>query len=139
MAQVHETIEIQASPDQVWSVAGDPGRIGDWLPALAGSTVEGDRRTCTTEDGAELEERILEHSNDQHYYTYEITRAPFPVTSYRSRLGVEGHHDHSHVTWEAHFEAESPGQEAELVETFSDIYRQGLENLRANLEGASVA
>jgi hypothetical protein len=139
MTHVHETIEIHAAPGDIWAVAGDPARIGEWVPALAGATVEGDRRSCTTGDGATIEERILERSDEERYYTYEITAAPFPVSSYRSTVSVHGHGDHSHVSWEAEFEPQSPEAGPELATAFGEIYRQGLESLRERLEAASAA
>jgi hypothetical protein len=134
MGQVRETIEISASPEDVWALAGDPGRIGDWVPSLAESRLEDDHRACTTQEGGEIAERILERSDEGRYYVYEITDSPLPLRSYRSRLAVHGHGDHSHVNWEAEFEAESPDLEPDLAGNFSQIYREGLATLRDRLE-----
>lgn len=134
MAHIHETIEVDADPQQVWAIAGDPGRIADWVPALSSSREEAGQRECTMTNGAELKERILEHSDEERSYTYEIIEAPVPLRSYRSRLSVHGHDSHSHVDWEADFEPEQPEQEAELVEAFTQTYREGLESLRSRLE-----
>jgi uncharacterized protein YndB with AHSA1/START domain len=134
MARIRETIQIAADPDRVWDVAGDPGRIADWLPLLSSSRVDGDARECTMKDGGELRERILEHSDEDHVYSYEILEGPMPIRSYRSRFSVEGHDGHSHVDWEAEFEPERPEQEAELVEMLTKTYREGLESLRGRLE-----
>lgn len=139
MGQVRETIEIDASPEDVWALAGDPGRIGDWVPALAGSTLESEYRSCTTQEGAEIVERVLEHSDEGRYYVYEIAESQLPLRSYRSRLAVHGHGDHSHVNWEAEFEAESPDVEPELAQEFGQIYRDGLASLRERLEVAGAA
>lgn len=138
MARIHESIEIGAPPEEVWDVAGDPGRIADWLPILSSSRAEAGARQCTMVEGGVLEERILEHSDDERYYTYEIAEGPLPLRSYRSRLAVEGHGDHSHVDWQAEFEPESAEQEAELVETFTTTYRDGLESLRQRVESAAA-
>ncbi len=134
MTVVQETIEIPASPDDVWALAGDPGRIGEWVPALAGSRLENEQRACTTQEGAEILERVLEHSDEGRYYTYEITSSPLPLRSYRSRLAVHGHGDHSHVIWDAQLEADSAEQEPELVASFSRIYREGLATLRSHFD-----
>lgn len=134
MATIHEAIEIDASPEEVWDVAGDPGRIADWLPALTSSQADGAARECTMTNGAELKEHILEHSDEKRSYTYEIVEAPVPLRAYRSRFAVEGHDGHAHVNWDAEFEAEDAAQEPELVEMFSQTYREGLESLRRRFE-----
>lgn len=134
MASIHETIQIDADADEVWAVAGDPGRIADWLPALSSSQAEAGARECTMVNGAELKERILEHSDEQRSYAYEIVESPMPLRSYRSRFAVEGHDGHAHVDWVAEFEPEEAGQEAELVEAFTQTYREGLESLRRQFE-----
>ena len=139
MAHIHEEIEIQAAPGDVWAVAGEPARIADWLPALSSSRAASGGRECTLTDGAELKERILEHSDEQRSYSYEIVEAPMALRSYRSRLSVQGHDGHSHVEWEAEFEPEDADQEAELLEAFTQTYRDGLESLRDRLEADSAA
>jgi uncharacterized protein YndB with AHSA1/START domain len=137
MPQIRESITIEADPDRVWAVAGDPATISEWLPAIATSSLQGDERSCTTVDGAALKERVLERNDAEHYYVYEITDAPMPVASYRSRLSVDGHDGHSHVGWTADFEAADDAAAPELEQTFTQIYREGLESLRARVEGSS--
>lgn len=134
MSHIEQTITIDAAPDEVWSVAGDPGRIGEWLPALSGASLEGDARTCTTVDGGTIRERILEHSDTERYYTYEIVEAPLPVASYRSTLSVDGHETHAHVTWSAEFEPADPATEQDVAAALDELYREGLESLQAQLE-----
>lgn len=134
MAHVEQTVEIQRPVDEVWAVAGDPGRIGEWLPLLSDATLEGDVRVCRTSDGGELRERILDRSEEGRYYVYTIEQSPLPLRSYRSRLSVDGHGDHSHVVWDADFEPASPEQEAELTTMLTQVYAEGLASLRNSLE-----
>lgn len=47
---------------------------------------------------------------------------------------MQGRGDHTHVSWEARFEADAPELEPELAEAFGGIYREGLESLRDRLE-----
>lgn len=135
---ISEAITVHGSPEAVWAVAGDPGAIGEWLPALAESSFSDGERVCTTGDGAEIRERIVEHSDAARSYTYEIVTSPMPLRSYRSTLSVDGHENHSHVTWEAKFEALEVGQEEELEAMFSGLYREGLASLRDRVEGTAV-
>lgn len=134
-----EEVSINAPPEDVWRVAGDHATIGEWVPALAGSTLAGSERECTTGDGAKISERILFHSDTARSYSYEIVESPLPLRAYRSTIAVHGHDGHSHVRWEAEFEALAGGQEAELQQLFTGIYREGLASLRARLEGAEAA
>jgi len=134
MTFIEKTITIHAAPEDVWELAGDPGRIGEWLPAFAEATLEGDERTCVTGDGGTIRERILERDDDERFYVYEITESPLPVASYRSRLDVDGHGDHPHVTWTSEFEVTDPAPEDEVAAAIGQLYEDGLEGLRAHLE-----
>ncbi len=139
MGQVVEETTINAGPDEVWALAGDPGRIAEWLPALKNSRLEGETRRCALEAGGELEERILEHSDDDRYYVYEITDGPMPLNNYRSRFALEGHEGHTHVVWTAEFQPQEAEQDGELEATFREIHRQGLETLREQAERSTAA
>lgn len=136
MAEVHQTIEIHAPADEVWALVGDPTRIGEWVPALASSSSESDTRSCTTTDGAEIVERILDRSDEKRHHIYEITSSPLPLKHYRSMIAVHGHDGHSHILWEAQFEGESPEVEPRLVEAFDRIYSEGLAALRDHFAAA---
>lgn len=134
MPHIRETITIEAEPDRVWAVADDPGTISTWLPALATSTLEGEERSCTTVDGADLKERVVERNDADRYDIYEITDSPMPLRSYRSVLSVHGHDGHAHVTWTAEFDAADDAATGELERTFTQIYRDGLLSLRNEVE-----
>lgn len=134
MGHVSEEITVHAAPEKVWELAGDPGRIADWLPALTSSRLDGDQRHCTLQEGGELNERIIARSDAERSYTYEIVDGPLPVTSYRSTLSVSGHEDHAHVTWAADFEAQEPSADSELEDTLGGMYQQGLAALRDKVE-----
>lgn len=131
---ITEAVTVHASADAVWAIAGDPASIGDWVPALTGATFADGERVCTTGDGGEIRERIVSHSDAERTYSYEIVASPLPLRSYRSTLAVHGHDDHSHVTWEAQFEALAADQEQELEHMIGELYRTGLASLRERVE-----
>ena len=136
MGHVTEEITIAAAPEAVWQLAGEPGRIAEWLPALQSSQSDGEHRHCTLQDGGKLTERIIEHSDADRSYTYEIVDGPLPVSRYRSTFAVSGHEGHSHVTWTADFDAQEPSAEGELQQMLSGMYQQGLSTLRDKVQGA---
>jgi uncharacterized protein YndB with AHSA1/START domain len=134
MPTVQQEIQIAAPAAHVWETAGDPARIADWLPALESSRVEGDHRSCTLKEGGQIEERILEHSDAERRYRYQILDGPMPLSSYESTFEVEEQDGHAHVVWTANFEPEDAGQEQELVGTFEEIYSSGLGALKQKVE-----
>jgi uncharacterized protein YndB with AHSA1/START domain len=134
MTRIEQTITIDAPPDEVWRVAGDPGAIADWVPALAGATYDGNERTCTTGEGGTIRERIVEHSDDERFYVYEVMEAPLPVSGYRSTFAVEGHGGHSHVVWSADFEVRDGAAEEDVAAALEQLYQQGLAGLRDQVE-----
>lgn len=68
MTKITESVTIQADADRVWAIMGDLGTISNWLPAIATSSVDGGQRSCTTVDGADLQERIVERSDAERFY-----------------------------------------------------------------------
>ncbi len=134
MALIRESIEIPVTPDEIWGLIGDPGRVGEWVPALSGSSATTDGRACTTAEGAEILERVLEHSDEERFYTYAVVASPFPLRSYVSSLSVQPHGRGSRVDWTADFEPDEPEQEDGLRTAFSQVYRGGLDALRERFE-----
>jgi hypothetical protein len=134
MPHVHENIAIDAPADEVWSLAGDIGRIADWHPAVATSEAHDGHRHCVLESGGAIEERILEHSPEERYYLYEITKSPMPVSSYRSRFTVGEDGDRAIVDWELDLEPTDPSHVEEVTAAMADSYRTALEALRQQFE-----
>lgn len=134
MTRIEQSITIDAPAEEVWRLAGDPASIGAWLPALTDATQDGDERICTTADGGTIRERIVEHSDEEQFYTYEIVEAPLPVSGYRSTLAVDGDGDHAHVLWAAEFEVADGAAEEEVAGALDELYREGLEGLRERVE-----
>ena len=123
---------INASPDAVWNVIGDPSGISSWHPAIAESPVSGADRACTLANGAEIKERIEQVDNDGKSYTYSIVESPLPLASYVSTIRVDAEADGAVVTWDANFEVEgAPAEEVSAM--LSNVYQAGLTALRASL------
>lgn len=132
---IHESLTVAASPDEVWKVAGDTGGIAEWIPAVGECTVEGDVRTITLADGGgHVAERIVSHSDDDRVYEYEFVDGVLPLSTYRSRLSVTPDSGGSRVDWSATFETEDPGQATEFAQGLSESYRSALDGLRARVE-----
>lgn len=69
------------------------------------------------------------YSAEEHYYSYAILQAPFPVTGYLSTLrvfSVPGRPGAAEIQWSGRFVPEGVSDE-EAETLFTGIYRDGLE------------
>ncbi|MGE7903555.1 SRPBCC family protein [Peribacillus sp. NPDC094092] len=133
MAHTTISIEIFASPEQVWQLIGGFESLPDWLPYIPSSKVtEGGRvRHLANPDGDAIVERLEAFNDKERYYTYSIMKAPFPVTDYLSTIRVrEGMDDKtSLVEWSGCFTPVGVSDE-EAINLFYGIYKDGLEALQ---------
>lgn len=134
MPHVKESIEIGASPDEVWSLLGDPARIEEWHPYIASSTLRGVERSCTLMNGGSIEETILDHSDSGRFYVYEITAGMSSLRGYVGRFTVDEHGEGALVHWEGDFEVDDSANEPAVIEQTRQTYRIGLEALRELIE-----
>lgn len=133
MAQTTTSIKIPASPDQVWQLIGGFNSLPDWLPYIPSSEVsEGGRvRQLANPDGDTIIERLEVFNENERYYTYSITKAPFPVTDYLATLHVKEDTDgkSSLVEWSGSFTPVNVSDQ-EVIDLFHGIYKDGLEALQ---------
>ncbi|NNG02745.1 MAG: SRPBCC family protein, partial [Inquilinus sp.] len=125
------------SPDQVWAVIRDVGKISDWFPAFAESWIEGEdnaTRIGVLGDGGRVVERIESTDDQARRLTYRIDDSPLPLASYRSSMTVSPAGTGSRVDW--HTEFEPAGITAdELHDILKGLYDDGLAALKQQLDG----
>ncbi len=74
---VRRQVRIARSPDDVWAIVGDAGRIAEWFPGIDAATVEGDVRTVHTGSGIPMPEQIVTCDPLQRRFQYRITTGLF--------------------------------------------------------------
>jgi hypothetical protein len=86
MRALTEHVEIQASLDAVWEALADFGGVSDWAPYMKTSHLIGDlrsgvgtRRGMRHAWGFRFEEAVTQW-NDGIGYSFDVFRAPFPMT-----------------------------------------------------------
>ena len=91
MAQASASIEIPASPNEVWQLIGGFNSLPDWLPYILRSELsEGGRvRHLATSTGETIIERLERFNNTARTYSYSILKAPFKITNYLATIRVE--------------------------------------------------
>lgn len=134
MANTTVTMIIPATPEQVWQLIGGFNSLPDWLPYIPNSELsEGGRvRHLANPDGDVIVERLEAFNDKDHYYTYSILEAPFPVTNYQSTISVREHSGHNKtlVEWSGNFTPNGVSEE-EVTTLFHEIYKNGLEALKS--------
>src|SRR6266545_1060271 len=62
MPSFRHTIDIAATPEQVWHVLGDLTSVDRWIPGVTAVTRTDTGRACTFDDGHVQDEQILDYS-----------------------------------------------------------------------------
>lgn len=131
------TIDIDATPDQVWAMLGDIGLVDKWIPGVTSVTVEGLTRVCFFEDGHRQDEQILDYSPTTRSYRYVIKGAPLPVTDNTGTFTVQAANGQARVVWESSFQALDPAMEQQLSEMWEPYLPITLVNLKRLIEGSA--
>lgn len=133
MPQLHNTIRINATPDKVWEILGDPLATPLWIPGLTNARFDGNVRVCTTMDGSEIVEEV-DYSNERRSFRYIQMKVPLPVKNSRGSMDVQPDGSGSIVTWDAQFEVLDPSQETPMTQMIDGYYKQTLDSLRQRIE-----
>ncbi len=120
-------IDINASADQVWKVAGDFGGIGSWMPGIESCQVEGENRILTML-GMTITERLVGRDDATRSISYAIADGA-PVESHEATITVTPTGETSHVTWAVE------AQPDDMADLMVGLYQQSLEALKAHVEG----
>jgi carbon monoxide dehydrogenase subunit G len=133
MPRLHNSIAIDAAPDEVWSVLGDLAATPEWIPGVVSAEVNGSDRLCRTADGNEIRERIVDYSAEDRALSYEQSHVPLPIERSSGSLRVVPDGARTHVEWEAEFEAAD-----EVAAMVDGYYRQTLEALKRRVESGET-
>lgn len=148
--RIDESILIDATPDEVWAVAGDFGGIAAWHPQVEASAsddgnAQGAVRSLTLA-GGELREALDWHDDQDTLYTYRLDAEntdALPVSSYSFTLTVRPDDGGSgaQVQWRGNYYRGDTGNEppeslsdAAAIEAVTAFVEQGLEGLKAAVE-----
>lgn len=132
MAQASASIDIPASPSDVWQLIGGFNSLPDWLGYIPKSELsEGGRvRHLANPKGETIVERLEKFDNAARSYSYSILKASFPITGYLSTLQVKTAPDGkgSRVDWSATFTPAGVSDD-EASKIFQAIFEDGLKEL----------
>ncbi|MGD9572024.1 MAG: SRPBCC family protein [Thermoleophilia bacterium] len=125
-------VDVAADPDAAWAMAGDPVGIQDWFAPVASITVDGDVRTVTMGNGAELTERLVDRDDAARRYSYVVLSGIPGLTSHKATIRVEEAPGGSRVLWRQTATSDVEGYDIEA--RLSGVMTAALEELRTRLE-----
>lgn len=131
LQSVRESVDLNASPDQVWGLVGV--FAGAWHPLIASirqvGAGPGALRIIETVDGKQMIERLEQLDAAQRLYRYSCVSG-LPVSTYMGVLQVKPRAGGCTVEWQAEFLAS--GQGTLIVRTIiSALFKSGLNSLKA--------
>jgi hypothetical protein len=132
---VAESVELAATPDEVWSLIRQFG--GTWHPLTARVRLTGmgigQLRNIQTLDGREIVERLEAIDDAKRFFRY-TSIAGIPVSQYTGTIEVKARGGGSVADWRAQFLSTNAPDRAvkALVSTF---LRTGLESLKVRFGG----
>jgi mxaD protein len=144
-----ETITIDATPDQVWALAGDFVGLAKWYPLIESSKLVLGRngevgciRELTRLNGTKVEEKLIDFNPWDRTLTYTYAGGQPLSSDYFATLTVKDAGDgHSLVEWKARFKGldytvDDPARDEKLVKMLRGGYHKGLVSLKEKVEGA---
>ena len=136
MPTIHNTVTINATPDEVWAVLSDMSATRRWLPGVVAARMEGDLRVCTMADGEEVHERISAVSDDARSFRFDHVRVPLPVRESGGTFTVTGGDTAgtTDVVLQTTFEPVEPRSVDELSAGIQAAFQQSLDSLRTCVE-----
>ncbi len=92
--QFSTTNTINKSASAVWSIIQEFVGIEKYVPAIAQSSLDGEGvgalRTCVLQDGAQLQERLVELNDKNRTLQYAVLDpSPLPMKNYVSTMKVQ--------------------------------------------------
>lgn len=126
MASDAPEIHIDASPDDIWALIGNFGDLS-YMPGVESCTVNGDVRTVDTM-GMEIQEQLVDRSDDDRSITYAIVGGPVPMDAHQATITVHPDGAASRVVWEVTVTPD------DALGLFVPVYESSLKALKSHME-----
>lgn len=134
---------LDAPVDVVWSLVRSFDGVAAWNPGVAAARMEtgsatepGNIRHLDIADGTVFRETLLELSDLERFYTYDIVEGPLPVTRYVSTHRFIPITDSQQTLgiWEGWFDCAAELQQEMDAVVGDQIYINGMKGLNAKLK-----
>lgn len=117
--------EVNAPLDKVWAKVGPGTNMDKWMPIIETCSVEGNKRVCTTPEGATLYETI-EADNENKVFKYTIDKQDFmPISDIEGTITLKENGDATTMHWDVDFDISEENAPAfpEIKQNIEGIYQ----------------
>ncbi|WP_422858863.1 SRPBCC family protein [Flagellimonas sp. S174] len=129
--EIKTTNTVNAPIDKVWAKVGPGTNMDKWMPIIATCSVDGNKRVCTTPEGATLYETI--HSDGENkVFKYTIDKQDFmPISDIEGVIKLEPNGDNTTMHWDVTFDITEENEPAfpEIKQNIEGIYQAAAASL----------
>jgi Polyketide cyclase / dehydrase and lipid transport len=145
LTHVERSMDIDIEPAQLWQHLRDFNNVARWHPDVTDSRLvvgcgddAGAVRAIRLRNGMQLQERLIDRSDEAMRYTYTVADSPLPLAYHRSTVVLTALDAgrRTRVTWQADF-ALAEGVEGLTAEGFAQVIASGVMEL--GMQGMAVA
>lgn len=97
---------LDATPDRVWAVVGDPGRT-DWVPGVESCVFDGSVRRLRMQGAGHLAERILLRDPARRRLEYSVIESDPPLADHLATLQVDPDPSGTRLSWTTRVEPQA--------------------------------
>lgn len=117
--------QVNAPLDKVWAKVGPGTNMDKWMPIIATCSVEGDKRVCSTHEGAVLDETI-KADNENKVFKYTIDKQDFmPISNIEGTISLKENGDTTTMHWDVEFDISEENAPAfpEIKQNIEGMYQ----------------
>ncbi len=123
--------QVNAPLDKVWAKVGPGTNMDKWMPIIATCSVEGNKRVCTTPEGATLFETI-EADSENKIFKYTIDKQDFmPISDIVGTITLKENGNATTMHWDVDFDISEENEPAfpEIKQNIEGIYQMAAVSL----------
>jgi len=128
-------LNIDASPDDAWSLIGPFETMQSWFPGIVNTNIEGSGigtiRHLTMPDGAILSDKLTEQGDKS--YSYIIAGGEVPFENYLGTVSVASNNAGSTLKYHASIDVSEENREPSVA-FLTELYTNAFNNVRSMLE-----
>ncbi len=132
MKKTIETVnQVNAPLEKVWAKVGPGTNMDKWMPIIETCSVEGNKRVCTTPEGATLYETI-QANNENKVFKYTIDKQDFmPISNIEGTITLKENGNATTMHWDVDFDITEENAPAfpEIKQNIEGMYQMAAASL----------